>query len=196
MAHSPEEMEASDLLHVGATTEPGSGRAVAWEQFYEYCFEVIHRCPSVRRLSPSDREDCVQEVMMELVRKFGDELPATIRENHSGLIWALSRNKAVDILRRRYFKPEMSLDEGTGAGLPARDVPTSQGESISLVWEALLSLDQKVPVTSYLVFYLRNIEGWEIQEIVDLFGLTSDQVRSRCHHVKSMFSETLKQRAR
>jgi DNA-directed RNA polymerase specialized sigma24 family protein len=133
---------------------------------------------------------------MELVRKFGDDLPEMVREEHTGLIRILSRNKAADILRRRYRKPESPLDSGESDGLPAQESGPDPGESVALVWEALLALDQKVPVTSYLVFYLRTIEGWEVGEIVELFGLTADQVRSRCHHVKSMFSETLKQRAR
>jgi RNA polymerase sigma factor (sigma-70 family) len=173
---------------------PWAGKAEAWEQFYAYCFEVVHRCPSVRRLSPSDREDCVQDVMMELVRKFGDDLPEMIREEHTGLIRFLSRTKAADILRKRYRKPESSLDSDETAGLPEKESGADPGESVALVWEALLALDQKVPVTSYLVFYLRTIEGWEISEIVELFGLTPDQVRSRCHHVNSMFRDTLKMR--
>jgi RNA polymerase sigma factor (sigma-70 family) len=177
-------------------TEPLStaSRAEAWEQFYSYCFAVVHQCPSVRRLPATDREDCVQDVMFELVKKFGDDLPETIRENHTGLIRTLSRNKAVDILRRRFTRSASSLDD-RASGVPAPETAPGTGESVSLVWEALLSLDQKVPVTSYLVFYLRTIEEWEVEEIADLFGLTADQVRSRCHRVRGMFNEALKRRA-
>jgi RNA polymerase sigma factor (sigma-70 family) len=195
MAYPPEETAASGQLPAGVTSIPRLGKVEAWEQFYAYCFDVVHQCPSVRRLSPSDREDCVQDVMMELVRKFGDDLPETVCDDHTGLIRTLSRNKAVDIIRRRYHKSESSFDDGAGTRLPAYEAATSPGEAVSLVWEALLSLDQKVPVTSYLVFYLRTIEGWDVPEIADLFGMSADQVRSRCHRVKAMFSETLKRRA-
>jgi RNA polymerase sigma factor (sigma-70 family) len=196
MVHSPDEPEAPDSPPPDDAATPEAGRAEAWRQFYDYCFAVVHQCPSARRLSASDREDCVQDVMMELVRKFGADLPETIRAEHTGLIRTLSRNKAVDILRRRFRRPEASLADGAGAGLAAQEADPGSGESVALVWEALLALDQKVPVTSYLVFYLRTIEGWDVQEIVDLFGLTSDQVRSRCHHVKTLFAEALKRRAR
>lgn len=176
-------------------------RAAAWEQFYDYCFGVIRGCPSVRKLNEADREDCAQEVMVEIVRKFRDhEAPETLPDTHTGWIRALSRNKATDIVRRRYRKPETTFDDGSGAALPARgdadDAPEtlSPRESISLVWEALLSLDQKVPVTSYLVFYLRTIENWDVPEIADLFGMSHEQVRSRCHRVKKMFGEQLRRR--
>src|SRR5262249_12081859 len=42
-----------------------------WDQFYAYCFAIINECPGVRRLSFADREDCVQDVMTEIVRRFG-----------------------------------------------------------------------------------------------------------------------------
>jgi RNA polymerase sigma factor (sigma-70 family) len=195
MARSADEAAASGPARGGGAEAPWAGRAEAWEQFYAYCFEVVHQCPSVRRLSPSDREDCVQDVMMELVRKFGDGLPETARADHTGLIRTISRNKAADILRRRYRRPESPLEDGAGAGLPAQEGGPDPGESVALVWEALLALDQEVPVTSYLVFYLRTIEGWEVGEIADLFGLSAERVRSRCHHVKTMFGEALKRRA-
>lgn len=193
MPQSRDQPAAPGATSHGPWAEPWAGKAVAWEQFYDYCFDVVLQCPSVRRLPANDREDCVQDVMMELVRKFGDDLPEAIRAEHTGLIRALSRNKAVDILRSRYRKPESPLDDG--AGLPATEANPDPGESVALVWEALLALDQKVPVTSYLVFYLRTIEGWDVPEIADLFGLSADQVRSRCHHVKTLFSETLRRRA-
>ena len=62
-----------------------------------------------------------------------------------------------------------------------------QGEYVSIVWEALLSLDAQVPVTSYLVFYLRTIEGWDIPEIGDLFQISAEKARARCHRVKKKF---------
>ena len=44
----------------------------------------------------------------------------------------------------------------TALGEPERP---DQGEYVSLVWEVLIALDQKVSATSYLVFYLRTIES-------------------------------------
>jgi RNA polymerase sigma factor (sigma-70 family) len=173
------------------------GMAVAWSQFYDYCFDVIRRSPAMRRLSESDREDCVQDVMMEIVRRFGADSPEGIKETHAGWIQVVTRNKATDIVRRRYRKPDTSFDDGSGALLPSpahagEGLSLEPRESISLVWEALLSLDQKVAVTSYLVFYLRTIEDWDVDEIAELFGMTPDQVRSRCHRVRKMFGETLR----
>jgi len=201
MPHSPEKMPGSKEHASESPSRMALGKAGAWEHFYVFCTEIIIQSPAVRRLSPSDREDCIQDVMMELVRKFGDERPESIKDEHVGLIRTLSRNKAVDIMRRRYTRPAATFEDGTGSGLSAGEDSgitkvLSQGETVSIVWEALLKLDQEVSVTSYLVFYLRTIEGWEVEEIVDLFGMSADQVRSRCHRVKTLFGEALKRRAK
>jgi RNA polymerase sigma factor (sigma-70 family) len=175
----------------------GEALATAWDQFYAYCAGVIVRCPSVRRLSTADREDCVQEVMMEIVRKFGAPRPGPIPGELPAWIRAVSRNKAVDIVRRRYRRPEVGFDDGSGEKIldnePADgEVQLGRGEYVSLVWEALVSLDQKVPVTSYLVFYLRTIEGWSITEVAELFQISPEQARARCHRVRKKFSSILK----
>ena len=111
-------------------------------------------------------------------------------------------NKAADIIRRRYRKPEVlfetvpvaSVLDSVGHGPDERE--EVQGEYVSIVWEALLSLDTQVPVTSYLVFYLRTIEGWDIPEIADLFQISAEQARVRCHRVKKKFGSILKTNGR
>jgi RNA polymerase sigma factor (sigma-70 family) len=171
--------------------------AEAWDQFYEHCFAIIQQCPGVRQLNGVDREDCVQEVMMEIVRRFGDRQPESIREELTGWIRVVSRNKAADIARRRVRKPEVFFDDGAGADLldglaEAQEFESSDGDAVSLVWEALISLDQEVPVTSYLIFYLRTIEAWSILDIADLFQISPEQARARCHRVKKKFGMLIK----
>ncbi|MGE3818766.1 MAG: RNA polymerase sigma factor [Isosphaeraceae bacterium] len=159
----------------------------AWDHFYAHCAAIIGGCPSVRRLSDSDREDCVQEVMCEIVRKFGERRPEALSEELPAWIRTVSRNKAVDIVRRRSRKQEVGFDDGSGEAIPDEGPSLEQAEYVSLVWEALVSLDQKVPVTSYLVFYLHTIEGWDFNEIAELFQLTPGTARTRAHRVKEKF---------
>jgi RNA polymerase sigma factor (sigma-70 family) len=189
-----------------ATESPNAGRtgvdprlAEAWDLFYAYCFTVISGCPAVRRLSDVDREDCVQEVMMEIADKF-TEPPEVDRDRLAGWLRVVSRNKAADIVRKRYRKPEVLFDDGTGGALLDDKAGGGEGlpdgEMLSLVWEALVSMDQKVSVTSYLVFYLRTIEGWSIPEVSDLFQLSHEQTRARLHRVKQKFGSILKTKGR
>jgi RNA polymerase sigma factor (sigma-70 family) len=170
-------------------------RKEAWDHFYNHCISIIQNCSSIRRLSEVDREDCMQEVMVEIVRRFGDGRAEAPQEDVKGLLLTLSRNKAADIVRRKYRKHEISFDDGAGASLAAgprsRTDSIDRSTAVSLVWEALTSLDLEVPMTSYLAFYLRTIEDWSIPEIAALLGLTPEQTRVRCHRVKKRFAEIL-----
>jgi RNA polymerase sigma factor (sigma-70 family) len=186
---------------IGKKPADSAKLSLAWDKFYAHCSTIILECPSVRRLSIVDREDCVQEVMIELVRRFNERQPDSNQENLTRWIRTISRNKAVDIVRRRYRKPEVSFDDGAGQGIRDRNssgvLPEEQrGEQISLVWESLLSLDHKVPVTSYLIFYLHTMEGWKIPEIAELFQISADQVRARSHRVKKKFGSILETKER
>jgi RNA polymerase sigma factor (sigma-70 family) len=172
-----------------------------WNQFYAYCFAIINQCPGVRRLSTTDREDCVQDVMMEIVRKFGTYDPDATPDLLTGWIRVISRNKAADIIRRRTRKPEVLFDDGAGGAVldlnrGDSDGTNPAGEYVSLVWEALIALDHKVSATSYLVFYLRSIEGWSIGEVAELFHMSPEQARARCHRVRKKFSSILETKGR
>jgi RNA polymerase sigma factor (sigma-70 family) len=192
--------DSSNAVGKGPTDDPRL--AGVWDHFYDYCFTIINECPGVRRLSSADREDCVQDVMMEIVRKFGTPRTGSLHDKLTGWIRVISRNKAADIVRRKFRKPEVFFDDGAGAAVldaePPSDVDSgvSHGEYVSLVWEALISLDQHVSATSYLVFYLRSIEGWSIREIAELFQISADQAKARCHRVKKKFGSILESNGR
>lgn len=186
---------------IGKRLADGPRLASAWDLFYAHCSAIIAATPGVRKLSAVDREDCIQEVMLELVRKFGEQEPERGDPHLAGWIRITSRNKAVDIVRRRYRKPEVGFDDGAGEAIVDRgdlgdDADATRAEHVSLIWEALLSLDHKVPVTSYLIFYLHTIEGWKVPELAELFGITPEQVRFRCHRVKKKFGPILESKGR
>lgn len=188
---------------VGATLEPGGpevgeARSAAWDRFYSHCFRIINQCPLVRRLNSADRDDCVQEVMMEVVRKLGQRQPGENEEGLTGWIRVVSRNKAVDITRRRIRKSEVAFQDGAGAAIIAQpaDSPEAmkEGDSLSLLWEALLTLDEEVTMSSYVIFYLRTIERWSIADIAQVFNLSPEHARIRCHRVKKRFGTIVKSR--
>src|SRR5689334_18337582 len=101
----------------GTTTARDPRVAAVWDGFYAYCSAIIRGCPGVRLLSDADREDCVQDVMVEIVRNFGTLSPEAIQGEHAAWIRTVSRNKAADIARRRRRKPEVGFDDGAGAAI-------------------------------------------------------------------------------
>jgi RNA polymerase sigma factor (sigma-70 family) len=190
-------MNVGTAVAEGSTESPDQ-RAGAWDRFYAHCFAIINQCPLVRRLNEADRDDCVQEVMVEVVRKLGARPPDEARDELTGWIRTVSRNKAADMTRRRYRKPEVGFDDGAGATIVdspdggAANVEAS--EALGLLWEALLTLDEEVTMSSYVIFYLRNIENWPIADIARAFSLSSEQTRFRCHRVRKRLAAILKEK--
>src|SRR4051794_12737384 len=84
--------------------------AGVWDKFYAYCFAVISACPGVRRHSAADRDDCVQDVMMEIARRLGAPQRGAPPPHLEAWIRTVSRNKAADLVRRRTRKPEVAFD--------------------------------------------------------------------------------------
>jgi DNA-directed RNA polymerase specialized sigma24 family protein len=56
-----------------------------------------------------------------------------------------------------------------------------------MVWSALAQLEQQLEPRSFLVFFLRWIEGWSFAEIADELGLTAGQARLRHFRAKEKF---------
>ncbi len=179
-----------------STPAPSDPRAGAWDRFYAHCFRIINQCPFVKRLNTADREDCVQEVMIEVVRKLGQQEPDEAGEALTPWIRVVSRNKAADMTRRRIRNPVIAFDDGAGAALvskPSESAPAlPEQDSLAILWEALVTLDEEVTMSSYVIFYLRTIENWPITEIAEVFKLTPEQTRFRCHRVRKRFGSILK----
>src|SRR5690606_16667551 len=124
----------------------------------------------------ADREDCRQEIWLELLstrlgRFRGGDLRAWLA--------AVSRNKATDVLRRARRRPTV----GVTAVDPPYDEESAEAshadEARALVWSALRALEPLVHPMNFLVFYLRGIEGWSFADIGGTFGLTPPQARLR-----------------
>jgi RNA polymerase sigma factor (sigma-70 family) len=196
-APQPEERPGMESRTPGDASSPDP-RVLGgtWDRFYEYCFAIINQCPGVRKLSSADREDCIQEVMVELVRRFGEGQPGENPEGLTGWIRVVTRNKAADIVRRHYRKPEVGFDDGSGEAVmaPGEEVKAGLGlgDRVSLVWEALALLEEEVSMTSSIAFFLRTIEGWSVTDIAELMEMTPEQVRARLHRVRTRLDQILK----
>ncbi len=149
----------------------------AWDRFHQACDGVVRRSLRVRGLSPSEQDDCAQEVWIDLIEK-GD---CTAQSDHIiPRVAAIARNKAIDRVRQRLRLPTIRLDRDYAA-TAAADNPDPAGLARALVWPAMDELERRIPAPTFLAFSLRWLEGWTNAEIADLLGLTPPQVRLRLH---------------
>ncbi len=135
----------------------------AWERFYRSHEPRLRALLEKWRLSDADREDCLQEVWVEVVAHLGHFQHDPRRGRLSTWLTTLARNKAADSIRRRTRHPFQSLGEDTE--VPLADPVLGPEADFERRWEqaqvrgALAELADQVPVCSFRVLYLRLDRG-------------------------------------
>jgi RNA polymerase sigma factor (sigma-70 family) len=156
-------------------------RASSLDEFEATITLVLRRFP----LQEADREDCRQSIWAELL---GSSLDLTVEPNPGARLAALARNKAVDLLRVRRRRPHISL----AFDVDRADVDDREAErerASAIVWAALGRLEDGCDPATFLVFFLRWIEGWSITEAATFLGLSPGQARQRHHRLKGKFRD-------
>jgi RNA polymerase sigma-70 factor (ECF subfamily) len=143
---------------------------------------------ALRFVKESDAaEDVIQDVMFKLWQKRQE---ADGIENIEAWLMVLTRNRALDILRKE--KENMvNVDEAFGISDKA-PIPDKLMEQNDLLRQLDICLDQ-LPEKQRQVFHLREIEQLSYDEIVQVTGFNLDDVkvtlfRSR-KHIQRMLSK-------
>jgi RNA polymerase sigma factor (sigma-70 family) len=161
----------------------------AWEQFFRIYAPLIGRYVGAHRLSEADRNDCIQETWREIIARLPRFRLDPGRGRLRTWIYAVARNKVVDVVRRRSRHPIGSLDhelEATLSDLPNFDpaVHFERRRTQAIVRGMLVRLSRRVSPRNYRVLYMRWIEERTVPEIAEALGLTPEQVRFRHHRAK------------
>jgi RNA polymerase sigma factor (sigma-70 family) len=170
---------------------PSPRQSEAWQRFYLACTPLIEQCIATYPISEEDRRDCTQEVWKAIIGKLSRFRYDPHRGRISTWLHALTRNKAVDVIRRRRRHSIESLSDRVEKSLPGHEPdPAAECERHQLqttVRDVLDRLSTEAPPRSYEVLYLRWIEGRTVPEIAVALGLTPEQVHYRHHRVMRKF---------
>jgi RNA polymerase sigma-70 factor (ECF subfamily) len=163
-----------------------------WDRFFAYCDRVIVNALERQPIQPADRDDCRQEIWVEL-------LATRMSGFHGGSLAAwlgtLSRNKAVDTIRRSRRHPvglAIEMLEPADADT-ARPCPAD--EPAAVVWQALAELERRIEHRSYAVFLLHWFERLSFVQIASALNLTPEQARARHHRTKAKFRQIVEKQA-
>ena len=127
---------------------------------------------ALRFVKESDTaEDVIQDVMFKLWQKRQE---ADRIENLEAWLMVLTRNRALDILRKEK-ENLVNVDEAFGISDKA-PIPDKLMEQSDLLKQLNLCLDQ-LPEKQRQVFHLREIEQLSYDEIVQVSGYNLDDVK-------------------
>ena len=160
-----------------------------WDRLYGHFDPVIMTALARQRIQPADREDCRQEIWIELL---ASRMSGFRGGSVSAWLATLARNKSIDMIRRARRHP-VGFASGELEGTAV--VPTescSAEEALAVVRAALAQLEEQIEHRSFLVFVLRCIEGLSFGRIADVVNLTPEQARARHHRTKDKFRRIVK----
>jgi RNA polymerase sigma-70 factor, ECF subfamily len=178
--------------------DPPSYLAAAWDQFYDGYAPRLRAELARWHMTAVEREDCFQEVWVSVVSHLGQFRRDQGRACLSTWLTTLTRNKAVDLLRRRH-RAESLIGGAEDTLLDSSPDPAAdcaRHEMQDLVRRVLAELSAQVSEMNYQVLYQRRIEGRTVPEIAVALGLTPEQVRLHDHRMMKRIRAFFKQSTR
>src|SRR5688572_28294072 len=175
----PDVSGASDVLLDRARR----GDARAFEQLALEIERPLYR-HAARMLGHDDAEDVVQDALLSAWKSLASFEGTSFR----AWVFRIATNRALDRLRARKRRPELSLDPPTenddsaGWAEPAAPGPdladlAADREALHVVEEALATL----PPDQRAVLLLRDVEGFAYEEIATITSTEIGTVKSRIH---------------
>ncbi|MDB5174691.1 MAG: polymerase sigma factor, sigma-70 family [Phycisphaerales bacterium] len=180
---------ASDYLRCRtARITPSAESTLAWEQFYAWTDARIRRFAGARRARGIEVDECAQEVWSDLMQRLQTFKADRARGSFGTWLYAVVRNKAADMARRRARQPSMSLSapEAPDPG-DVRDDPArlcEQRAERAAVRGALGEMKSRSSEQTYRVLHMRYLEGKGVGEVALALGMTPGQVWTREHRIK------------
>ena len=189
---------AGDYLRATAAgADPGPALRDEWARFYPACDATIRNFSTRFFRSPSDVDDCAQEVWIDLVRNLPDFALDDSRGRFTSWLFTIVRNKATDMTRRAARRPADPMPGSSASNLEAPDddpvLALERRSDVELVRDALAKLKRQASPENYQILHLRQIEGRDVGEVAATLGISPRQVWAREHRMKRKLREVLSQ---
>lgn len=184
--------QPSLLRRLSSSSEGGS-----WRFFFDRYWRLIYAYSRKCGLSPSDSEDVVQEVVLQLYQAMPGFQYDRMKGSFRAYLRTITHHKVVDRLRKesRESGPRtQSASKGNGHQ-PINDPASPDAEEI---WERdwqrnvmLNSIDRariEVDAKTFQAFQLYALEGWSVKETAKFLNMN----RSSVYTAKSRVLERVK----
>lgn len=186
-------IQAYCRARAGKTPATDEERAL-WEAFFWKYSMATRRMAEKLGLRGHDVDDCQQEAWTEIFLRLANGGFKSQRGRLSSWVFAVARNKAVDILRsKRAFTPS-ERDGLDWIPSSREDDPAdayNRRRDRRLVHEALNTLLHQLSAATFHTLYGYWIEEKDSGQIAQELGLTMEEIRYRRRRAKQFLCEIL-----
>lgn len=150
----------------------------AWQRFSELYGPVVYRWAQRHGLQPHDAADVVQEVFASVAQNLGGFSRRTAADTFHGWLRTVTRNKVLDVYRRRQNEPAAA--GGSTAHrrleqlpvLPECDDEPADSFAADISHRALLLIQTEFEATTWQAFWAVAVEGKAPADAARDLGLT------------------------
>ncbi|MCL2878117.1 MAG: sigma-70 family RNA polymerase sigma factor [Acidobacteria bacterium] len=165
-----------------ADAHTAAGMPPEFAELYESHYTDVFRAALRVTGNPADAEDALQTVFLRIlgVLAQGGELPDA--RNPQAWFRRAACNAAIDILRRRTVRAEVSMDD-----VPLKLVKKPEALLKEQLRRAIAALDPK----DAELFLLRYVEGFSNGELADLLRQEKNNIAVRLHRIRQTLQTIL-----
>ena len=155
------------------------GDAVHWEEFYRTYAPLIWIRGGDRNLTPSERQDLMQDVMVSLFSGIGRFTYDPAKGRFRDYIRRIIDRRAVDIIRKRDIAQSAGDDIEHAVDNHGRDDDDKKWIDYwreHVFTQALVELKGEIEPKTYQAFELYAIDGWSPAETAKFTGMSVNSV--------------------
>ena len=155
------------------------GDAVRWEEFYRTYAPLIWIRGRDRNLTPSERQDLIQDVMVSMFSGIGHFKYDTAKGRFRDYIRKIIDRRAVDIIRKRDIAQSVGDDIEHAVDDHGRDDDDKKWTDYwkeHVFTQALVELKGEIEPKTYQAFELYAIDGWSVAETAKFTGMSASSV--------------------
>lgn len=136
----------------------------------------------------SDAEDAVQDICVKFLAQSAKSFSTTTIRNQEAYLMQSLKNRCLDILKLSQSRQTEELDEKIEAMVSSDPFSFTRNRDIS---EIISSLMEKLPMQQQMCLRLRDIEGYELEEIAEILEISYSNVRTSLFRAREFLRRNL-----
>jgi RNA polymerase sigma-70 factor (ECF subfamily) len=175
----------------------------SWRRFFDTYWKLIYGAAIRSGLSDAEAQDVVQETVISVAKKIHEFKYDPAIGSFKGWLLTLTRWRIADHFRknRRHAQAQGKTSEDTTRTSAIEALPDEANGSLEAIWDAewqknlmdaaIDRVKRKVNPRQYQLFDLYVIKQWPVEDLIETFQVSADQVYQAKSRVSALIRKEL-----
>lgn len=175
----------------------------SWKRFFDTYWKLIYGAAIRSGLSDAEAQDVVQETVISVAKKMHAFKYDPALGSFKGWLLTLTRWRIADHIRkrRRHAQAQGKTGEDAGRISAIEAFPDEGNDGLEAIWDAewqrnlmdaaIDRVKRKVNARQYQLFDLYVIKQWPVEDLIETFHVSADQVYQAKSRVSAMIRKEM-----